>query len=251
VNCQDIQTLVHGYADGELDLRDGLEIERHLQECPECARAHAGVRAIRAAIKNSDLYSRAPSRLAGRVRTSVRQEGRPGRNLRAWTGPLLAVAASVAFVAAGSWWLARVVPPRADDAFLTQELAAGHIRSQMLPSHRFDVASADPHTVKPWFEGKLDFSPPVKDLADQGFPLVGGRLDYLRNRPVAALLYQRRKHSINVFIWPSSPGDEAGPPTATRQGFHMIRWTRSAMTFWAVSDLNEVELREFVHLLQG
>ena len=165
-------------------------------------------------------------------------------------GPLLAVAASLALIMAAGWGLARVLLARPDDAFLTQELVAGHVRSQMLPSHRFDVESSDAHTVKPWFEGKLDFSPPVKDLAGQGFPLIGGRLDYLHNRPVAALVYRRRKHSINLFIWPSSPGDEAATPKATRQGFHMIRWTRSGMTFWAVSDLNEVELQEFVRLIQ-
>ena len=152
---------------------------------------------------------------------------------------------------AAGWGLARVLLARPDDAFLTQELVAGHVRSQMLPSHRFDVASSDPHTVKPWFEGKLDFSPPVKDLAGQDFPLVGGRLDYLHNRPVAALVYQRRKHSINLFIWPSSPGDEAAPKKLTRQGFHLIQWTRSRTTFWAISDLNEEELQEFVRLIQG
>jgi anti-sigma factor RsiW len=151
---------------------------------------------------------------------------------------------------AAGWGLSRVLLPRPDDAFLTRELVAGHVRSQMLPSHRFDVASSDPHTVKPWFEGKLDFSPPVKDLAGQGFPLIGGRLDYLHNRPVAALLYQRRKHSINLFLWPSSPGDEVAPATATQQGFRMIRWMKSGMTFWAVSDLNMGELQEFVRLIR-
>ena len=121
----------------------------------------------------------------------------------------------------------------------------------MLPSHLFDVASTDPHTVKPWFEGKLDFSPPVKDLAGQGFPLVGGRLDYLHNRPVAALIYRRRKHSINLFLWPSPAGSAAAPNRVTRQGYHMIQWTHSGMTFWAVSDLNDRELQEFVRLIQG
>jgi anti-sigma factor RsiW len=121
----------------------------------------------------------------------------------------------------------------------------------MLLSHRFDVASSDPHTVKPWFEGKLDFAPPAKDLTGQGFPLVGGRLDYLHDRPVAAIVYQRRKHTINLFVWPSSPADDAAPAKASRQGFHMLRWTSSGMTFWAISDLNEGELQEFVRLIQG
>jgi len=135
--------------------------------------------------------------------------------------------------------------------FLTQELVASHVRSQMLPSHRFDVASSDAHTVKPWFEGKLDFSPPVKDLVAQGFPLIGGRLDYLHGRAVAALVDERRKHSISLFISPSSPGDAAAPKTATWQAFHLLQWTRSGMTFCAVSDLNEGELQEFVFLIQS
>jgi anti-sigma factor RsiW len=250
LNCREMQTLSHGYVDGELDLMKSLEIEQHLQECPECARAHASLQAIRAAIKDSDLYSRTPPGLAKRVRSSVRRASHEDRTSRLRPGPLLAVAASLALITAAGWGLARVRLARPDDAFLTQELVASHVRSQMHPSHRFDVESSDAHTVKPWFEGKLDFSPPVKDLASRGFPLVGGRLDYLHNRAVAALVYQRRKHSINLFIWPSSPGDEDAPPKATRQGFHMIRWTSPAMTFWAVSDLNEVELQEFVRLIQ-
>jgi anti-sigma factor RsiW len=249
LNCRETQTLIHGYVDGELDLMKCLEIEQHLQECPECARDHASLQAIRAAIKDSDLYARTPPGLAKRVRSSVRRVSHENRTSRLRPGPLLAVAASLALITASGWGLVRVLLARPDDAFLTQELVAGHVRSQMLPSHRFDVESSDAHTVKPWFEGKLDFSPPVKDLAGQGFPLIGGRLDYLHNRSVAALVYRRRKHSINLFIWPSSSGEEAAPATATRQGFHLIRWTRSRMTFWAISDLNELELQEFVRLI--
>ena len=164
---------------------------------------------------------------------------------------LLAVAASLALVTAVGWGLLRAVSVRSADVFLTQELVASHVRSQMLPSHRFDVVSSDAHTVKPWFEGKLDFSPPVKDLLDQGFPLSGGRLDYLHGRAVAALVYHRRNHSINLFIWPSSAGDETAPQKSTSQGFHILQWTRSGMTFWAVCDLNEDELQEFALLIQG
>jgi anti-sigma factor RsiW len=250
LNCRETRTLIHGYVDGELDLMKCLEIEQHLQECPECARDHASLQAIRATIKDSDLYCRTPPDLARRVRSSVRRASHEDRTSRSRPGPLLAVAASLALITAAGWGLAHVLLARPDDAFLTQELFASHVRSQMLPSHRFDVESSDAHTVKPWFEGKLDFSPPVKDLAGQGFPLIGGRLDYLHNRSVAALVYRRRKHSINLFIWPSSPGDEAATAKTTRQGFHMIRWANSKMTFWAVSDLNEVELQEFVRLIQ-
>jgi anti-sigma factor RsiW len=250
LNCAETQTLIHGYFDGELDLTTCLEIEQHLETCAACAQAHASLQAVRAAIQNSSLYFQSPPGLAKQVQSSLRRASYPDRTLGSSSRRLLALAASLALVTAVGWGLSRALSVRSADVSLTQELVASHVRSQMLPSHRFDVASADPHTVKPWFEGKLDFSPPVKDLVAQGFPLVGGRLDYLHGRAVAALVYQRRKHTINLFIWPSSPGDLAAPRTATQQGFHILEWTRSGMTFCAVSDLNEAELQEFVLLIQ-
>jgi anti-sigma factor RsiW len=251
VNCQEAQTLVDAYVDRELDLIKSLEVEQHFEDCPACAQAHLSLQAVRAAIKNGALYYQTPPGLATRVRSSVREPNGAKRTLRVRRVRLLGIAASVALIVAAAGGLARILIVRTDTAFSTQELVASHVRSQMLPSHRFDVASSDAHTVKPWFEGKLDYSPPVKDLAGEGFPLVGGRLDYLQSRPVAVLVYQRRKHSINLFVWPSAPSDEAAPEQVTRQGFHMVHWTSSKMTFWAVSDLNEGELQEFVRLFQG
>jgi anti-sigma factor RsiW len=250
LTCAETQTLVHGYFDGELDLMTCLEIEQHLEACPACAQAHASLQAVRAAVQDSSLYFQSPSGLAKQIQSSLRRGSHPDRMLGPSSRRLLAVAASLALVTAVGWGLSRVLTVRRADASLTQELVASHVRSQMLPSHRIDVASADPHTVKPWFEGKLDFSPPVKDLVAQGFPLIGGRLDYLHGRAVAALVYQRRKHTINLFIWPSSQRDLAAPGTAKQQGFHILEWTRSGMTFCAVSDLNEAELQEFVLLIQ-
>ena len=251
MRCPETQTLIHGYVDGELDLMKCLEIEQHLESCPACAQSHAGLQAVRAAVQNSSLYFQTPPGLAERVQSSLRGASRadrtPGWNPRR----LLAVAASLALGTTVGWGLFRGLSARSADVFLTQELVASHVRSQMLASHRFDVASSDAHTVKPWFEGKLDFSPPVKDLVADGFPLIGGRLDYLQGRAVAALVYQRRKHTINLFIWPSSPGDLAARRTATQQGFHILEWTSSGMTFCAVSDLNEAELQDFVLLIQN
>jgi anti-sigma factor RsiW len=249
--CPETQTLIHGYIDGELDLTKCLEIEEHLEACPACAQAHAGLQAVRTAVQNSSLYFQTPPGLTKRVQSSLRGASHADRTPGVSRRRLLAIAASLALVTTGGWGLLRALSARSADVFLTQELVASHVRSQMLPSHRFDVASSDPHTVKPWFEGKLDFSPPVKDLVAEGFPLIGGRLDYLQGRSVAALVYQRRKHTINLFVWPSSPADEAAPKKETRQGFHILQWTKSGMTFCAVSDLNENELREFVRLNQG
>jgi anti-sigma factor RsiW len=251
LTCAETQTLIHGYSDGELDLTKCLEIEQHLEACSACAQAYAGIQSVRAAVQNSSLYFETPPGLAKRVQASLRRESHPAVTPGMSPRRLLAVAASLALVTAVGWGFLRMLPTRSGDVFLTQELVASHVRSQMLPSHRFDVASSDAHTVKPWFEGKLDFSPPIKDLAGQGFPLIGGRLDYLRGRAVAALVYQRRKHTINLFIWPSSPGEGSAPKAETLQGFHIREWTGSGMKFCAVSDLNEGELQEFALLIAG
>jgi anti-sigma factor RsiW len=250
LNCQEIQTLIHGYVDGELELTKSLDIDQHLQECEACAHACANLRALQAAIKDRALYFQPSSSLQKRIRSSLRKASNAGPTIPVYPWRLLAVAASVALVFIAGWALQRVLSPHSEEPFLTRELLASHIRSQMLPGHQVDIASSNQHVVKPWFDGKLDFSPAVKDFADQGFPLVGGRLDYLENRQVAVLVYKRREHVINVFIWPSVPGSDAAPAKLTRQGYHFLHWTQSGMNWWAVSNLNEGELQDFVGLLE-
>jgi anti-sigma factor RsiW len=164
-------------------------------------------------------------------------------------GWLSFVAAAAALVAVVLWGALQGRPALSRDELLAQQVVTAHVRSLMLSTHTLDVESSDQHTVKPWFIGKVDFVPEVKNLAPQGFPLTGGRLEYLADQPAAALVYTRAKHVINVFIWRSAEKDRS-PEFLERQGYHLIRWTDKERMFWVISDLNEKELRQFAELLR-
>jgi len=233
------------YLDGELAAPDAAELEAHLRACPDCARLERRRRALSAAVRKHVLRFPAPDTLRARVRTALRADvNRTGRGRSYWPG--LAVAASLAVVAVGSW---QVALRRATGDALADQVLGSHVRS-LMPGHLIDVQSSDQHTVKPWFNGKLDFSPPVYDFAGRGFPLIGGRLEYVGGRPVAALVYGRRQHLINVFLWPTEGGPTEGRPATTRQGYHLLHWTTPAYCYWVASDLGLPELRDFAALLQ-
>jgi anti-sigma factor RsiW len=249
LNCKETQNLLHGYVDGELDLVHNLEIERHLEDCASCLQTVKGLQALRAGLREAPLSYKAPAHLQKRIQAAVRKADRAESASPVFSWRWLPAAAAFAVVVLAAWGLWRVRALPSSEDLLAQEVIAGHVRS-LMASHLADVPSSDQHTVKPWFHGKLDFAPWVEDLAAEGFPLVGGRLDYLDNRPVAALVYRRNQHPINLFLWPSAQEAESGTRALTRRGYHLFAWTHSGMNYWAVSDLNTRELQEFVRLVQ-
>jgi len=236
---------LHGYFDGELDAARAAEFEAHLGGCADCTRDLATQEALRKALGTPELYARARASLRSRVKAQLsapQTAHRPGGAY--WRG--LAAAASLVLVLVGAWQTATWRADVADRDVAKQVLDA-HLRSLQL-THLTDVASTDQHTVKPWFVGKLDFAPPVTDFAAEGFPLVGGRLDVVGGRSVAALVYNRRKHVINLFVWPSNDSD-AAPRSGTHLGYAWIRWRRGGMDFWAASDVAASDLEEFARLV--
>jgi len=261
MNCQETRVLLHAFLDDELDPVRSLSVQSHLDACPDCAREHAAQRSLRAALRDEALYFRSPEGFESRVRAALASQGAIERRA-GWpsaVGALLRMrwawlpaGAAVALLAVIVITIGRFgtpAPGSTADDLLGREVVASHVRS-LMANHLTDVPSSDQHTVKPWFNGRLDFSPPVKDLAGEGFALMGGRLDYLAGRSVAALVYQRRLHVINLMIWPA-PGEPDRPLTVgTRQGYHLLHWTRDGMSYWAVSDLNEDEMKQFVGLVQ-
>ncbi len=233
MSCDEVRELVSAHADGELDLVHHARVEAHLGECAACSEARERVLALRETVRGA-LSFEIPPGLEAAVRTQLRRADR-----RAWRPTWLLQLAAVLAVGALLGFLLRPAPPSG----VERELVASHVRS-LMPGHLIDVPSSDRHTVKPWFLGKVDFAPSVPDVP--GFPLEGGRLDYLGGRPVAALVYERRLHRINVFEWPASGPDEPRTRTATREGYTIFRWTRSGMSFAAVSDVAPDELEELV-----
>jgi len=250
MDCKNAQTLLDGYLDGELDPLGNLEIEDHLHGCAPCSQSYNDRQVIRSGLKTDSFYFKAPTDLRKRIQRSVRQAAKAEAPTPGLSWSWLRVAAPVAATALVVLMLVPFFAGPSSDELLTQDVVASHIRSLMV-NHLADVPSTDEHTVKPWFNGKLDFSPPVDDLAMQGFPLIGGRLDYLNNRPVAALVYQSNKHVINVFVWPSNKPRQTSESMKAQQGYNVIRWTRSGMNFWVVSDLERNQLEKFVAMLKG
>lgn len=249
--CPDREPLIHALIDGELDAANTLAVEAHMAACPGCAALYADLAALRSRLATPGLSPASPPGLGraieARIAAEVR-ERRPARaiGLRKIWARLDAGWASAGAMAAVAASLLVVQIQSSGAPGLGEQLVADHVRST-LATHLVDVATSDRHVVKPWFNGKVDFAPPVPELADAGFPLVGGRLDYADGQRVAAVVYRRRAHVINLFVLPANPRTwtHAWTLGQARTGYSVVRWRRGGLEFWAVSDLEAAELERF------
>ncbi len=248
MSCAELRPLIDGYFDEELDLVRSLELEKHLDACPTCAGQLARLRALRSTLRGAQLHEAAPDSLRRWAESLSAPPAEPARGLIG--GPfsrwpwLSAAAAAVLLIGFAG------VPPLLSSRRAADEIVAIHVRS-LMAQHLTDVASSDQHTVKPWFNGKIDFAPAVRDFAENGFPLKGGRLEYAGGRAAAALVYERHQHVINLVLWPESSRGDQWRRTLTRRGYHLAQWRRAGIVYWAVSDLNQRELLEFCDLIQS
>jgi len=240
--CKFDYILLQAYADGELDAIRSVEVEAHMRGCPACQRAVENLNACRIAVREGLPRSVVSSQLTEKIRAALptKVSSRRAHAVNFWprAGWVSALAATLVL---GIF----IGLQRGQSASLLDEALASHTRS-LMASHLMDVASTDQHTVKPWFEGKINFAPPVVDLSAAGFPLVGGRLDELNHQTVAALVYGRHKHFINLFVWPSVSGSPPLGPTES-SGYQINSWTHGGLNFIAVSEIPAADLADFVH----
>jgi anti-sigma factor RsiW len=242
--CLEAGRVLDAYIDNELELADAANLQAHLAVCAGCRELVADREALGRLVRHLPYYPASDQLRAKIARIHTRPRFNP--SLLTWAA-VLALAVSLG----GSIVVVRLARARhvaETTASVADEVVSDHIRA-LRDAHLFDVRSSDQHTVKPWFLGKLDFSPPVEDLSPVGFPLVGGRLDHVAGQVVAALVYQRRLHPINLYIWPAADRTAASDARSIR-GFEVRHWIRNGMSFWAVSDLNDAELGAFVRALQ-
>jgi anti-sigma factor RsiW len=257
MNCGDSRVYLPAYLDDELDVAGSLRVQQHLAECADCRRAQDQQLVLRTALRDPELRAQPSAEFAKRLEAAVRKAAKEeARSQRpTWFEALRTfqwVPAAVALLVVAAMGALLVVNRlgSSHEQLIASAVLAGHIRS-LQPGHLIDVPSSDRHTVKPWFQGKLDFSPPVPDLSELGWTLVGGRLDYADGRPVAALVYQRRMHNINVFLWPNHGSSDDAIREENAQGYQILHWNGAATTYWVVSDLNKVELLDLARALRG
>jgi anti-sigma factor RsiW len=259
MKCDDSRIYLPAFLDEELGVAESLRVQKHLTECGDCRQVQDEHLALRSALRDPDLYARPSADFSKRIEAAVRRAAQEeARSKRpSWfewfgSGFFRWVPAAVALVAVAAIGVLPVINRlrSSHDELIASAVLAGHIRS-LQAGHLMDVPSSDRHTVKPWFQGKLDFSPPVPDLSELGWNLIGGRLDYVDGRPVAALIYQRRMHNINVFVWPNHGAADNSIKQEDAQGYQILHWNGAEMTYWVISDLNNAELLDLAHALRG
>ena len=237
--CVDQQLLLGGLVDGELDAANIAMVEAHVGRCEGCREELERLNALRGLLGTDGVRHAAPAGLARRLAAIPELSPRATR-LPGWLAPGLAGALAASLATA-------VLLPLAVPAPIDRELVSGHIRS-LQPGHLIDIQTSNRHVVKPWFNGRVDFSPPVPELAAQGFPLAGGRLDSIDGKTAAVIVYHRRLHAVNLFVWPAS---DAAARSFVESGFSVEEWSRDGLRFAAVSDIPAAEVRDFRRLYQG
>jgi len=248
VHCELTETRLHAYFDGELDAAGAATFEQHLRSCPDCASALASEQSLRHALSGSQLYAPAPEKLHQKILQSLPAASRSRHaSFRLWRWAALVAVLLLAIFLGRE--LASVFRAQFESAALATAAVDAHLRS-LQPGHLADVQSSDQHTVKPWFDGKVNFAPPVPDFANDGFPLLGGRLDVLDGHTAAALVYGRRKHIINVFIV-QSQATTPTPDHGDRQGYHWLSWQSGPFAYIAVSDVSSTDLQQLRTLFQS
>jgi anti-sigma factor RsiW len=249
MSCELTGSALHGYLDGELDAARAADFERHLVSCAECVRALEALENLRNSLQRAALYERAPAALRAKLHADFGAPVPVPRPSISRPNPWrwLAVAAALLLVTFVGWRLLPGLRSNSSETALLSAIVDAHLRS-LQPGHLEDVVSSDQHTVKPWFDGKLDFAPPVRDFANKEFPLQGGRLDVVRGRSVAVLVYARRKHLINVFVWPTAEANSQ-PFSGSQLGYNWVKWRKDGMEMCAVSDVSPADLSELQRLL--
>ena len=257
MNCKEFVNWIDAYVDQEVELTRQLEMEQHVKGCSVCARSLQARQALQTAVRRAPLRFDPPSGLEQRLHRALEQQadptrGQPGAEAeagfgwRGWWGGFVsaAVLTSTIFLIGPS-----LMRPSQENR-LAQEVMNSHVRA-LMSNHLTDVTASNQHVVKPWFNGKIDFSPEVHDWADHGFPLAGGRVDYIDHHPVAALVYHRALHPIHLFIWPGKSDEMSPMKLMRRRGYHLFHWSDAGMTYWMISDLNANELKELADLIRA
>ena len=248
MECEKVRALLEAYVDNELAEAERSTLSEHIAGCEQCGPEATALERLRDSVRRSVPVYRAPEALRSQIRFALRRESqRASAMLRSPAGWLAYAASLLIAVALGAGGSLMITSGREQDA-IASEVIDSHLRS-LLGTHLTDVASSDQHTVKPWFVGRTDVAPPAVDLAGEGFPLVGGRLELIAGHPVPALVYKRRQHVINVFVLPANRVDLG--ETLTRRGYSLRHWDEGDLSFWAVTDAAPTELTEFEHLFRA